>query len=138
MTTVYLAGAMDKVSPDFAIEWRQEAKGFLKPKGFEVLDPTEDKDLWKPGVHTVAYKPEEIVTADLKMISAADIILAELCRRDIPYHGTSMELVYACQWEKAVYVWGGCRSYWVRYHSDMIFEQLIQALEYINHFFGGD
>ena len=134
--TIYLAGAMDKVPPEFAITWRLGAKTALTEAGHKVYDPTADKDLWNYECHTRLYTPGHIVKSDLSMISKSDIILAEISRRDIPYHGTSMELVYAKQWQKRVYVWGGCKSYWVRYHADKIFETMEDAVSYI--LYGGD
>lgn len=128
MKTVYLAGAIAKVPPEFAVTWRRGARLALERHGYQVLDPTDGKDLFDPEVHT-SYKPEDIVIPDLKMIEQADIILAEISRTDVPYHGTSMELVYAQMQGKLVYVWGGCISYWVQYHADQVFATLSDALD---------
>ena len=115
---IYLAGAIDKVSPEFATGWRKYAAGQLT--GCEILDPT--------GKIGGTYKPAEVVEPDLAMIKQADIVLAEISRDDIPYHGTSMEIAYAYFWNKTIYVWGGCKSYWVRYHADEVFDTLDEAL----------
>ena len=128
--TIYLAGAIDKVPPEFALTWRRQATEALQHK-YKILDPTADKDLYLPGVNTDYFTPAQIVTADLDMIQTADIILAEISRKDIPYHGTSMELVYAHNWQKLIYVWGGCKSYWIRYHSTQIFDGLPDAIEHL-------
>ena len=127
---IYLAGAIDKVPPEFALEWRRQATEALQDK-YKILDPTADKDLYLPGVNTDYFTPEQIVTADLNMIQQADIILAEISRTDLPYHGTSMELAYAHQWGKTVYVWGGCQSYWIRYHATQIFDGLADAIDHL-------
>jgi len=131
MKMVYLAGAIDKVSPDFALSWRKAAKERLIAAGYQVLDPTDDKNLFSGTANTTDFTPADIVETDLNMIDRADIVLAEISRTDIPYHGTSMELVYAMQAGKLVIVWGGCRSYWVRYHADCIFGVLEDALLYL-------
>ncbi len=128
---IYLAGAMDKVPPEFAITWRQAAKKTLIDHGHMVFDPTVGKDLWDDDVHTKAYTPTMIVNSDLAMIKKSDIIIAEISRENIPYHGTSMELVYSYQWGKDIYVWGGCKSYWVRYHATQIFDKLEDILTHI-------
>jgi len=130
MNTVYLAGAIHHVPPEFALEWRRQATEALK-RYYRILDPTADKDLYQPDVSVSVYTPEQIVTSDLKMIKKADIILAEISRTDLPYHGTSMELSYAYQWGKTIYVWGGCQSYWVRYHATQIFDNLADALSHL-------
>jgi len=130
MKTIYLAGAIHHVDPEFSIGWRKEATRALQHK-YRILDPTADKDLYQPSVNTTTYTPEEIVTADLAMIDAADIVLAEVSKTDIPYHGTSMEIFYAANSGKTVIVWGGCQSYWVRYFSTKIFKHLTGAIEYL-------
>ncbi len=130
MQTIYLAGAIDKVPPEFATTWRQKAKEVLSEQ-YRVLDPTFGKDLFMPGANSVVYEPREIVEPDLAAIRSSDIILAEISRKDIPYHGTSMEIAYSYQWGKRIYVWGGCKSYWVRYHATQIFKTLEDALEHL-------
>lgn len=127
---IYLAGAIDKVSAEFALGWRREATEALQDR-YKIFDPTADKDLFQPDVNTTLYTPEHIVETDLDMIGQADIILAEMSRKDVPYHGTSMELVYGQFWGKRIYVWGGCQSYWVRYHATQIFEGLADAIDHI-------
>lgn len=127
---IYLAGAIDKVPPEFALEWRRQATEALQDR-YKILDPTADKDLFQPGVNTDYYTPEQIVDADLTAIMSSDIILAEISRKDIPYHGTSCELVYAYNWGKKIVVWGGCHSYWVRYHASIIFPTLGDSLTYL-------
>ncbi len=129
--TIYLAGAIHHVPPDFALSWRREATKQLD-RYYDILDPTADKDLYRPDVNTSVYTPEEIVTADLNMILKSHIILAEITRTDIPYHGTSMEICYGASQNKHIVVWGGCESYWVRFHSDVIVQSLSEAVDYLH------
>ncbi len=131
MGVVYLAGAISEVDPTYATEWRTVAERYLSGAGFEVLNPCAGKDLYAPGVNEDMFTPAQIVEADLEMIWQSDIILAEVGRRDIPYHGTSMEIAYAYQWKKTIIVWGGSRSYWIRYHATAQFKGLPQAIVYI-------
>lgn len=128
--TIYLAGAIDNVPPEFATTWRRKATKALEHK-YNIIDPTVGKDLFAPGVSTDVYTPAQIVESDLAAIKRADIILAEVSRTDIPYHGTSIEVAYAYRWGKTIYVWGGCRSYWIRYHATEIFEFVVDAIRYL-------
>ena len=128
MKTVYLAGAIHHVSPEEAIGWRKVAREALEAAGFKVFDPTDGKNLGIPGINTTYYTPAEIVEKDKAMIDRSDYVLMEIARTVIPYHGTSMECLYAWERGKPVIVWGGCRSYWVRYHATKIFDDLESAL----------
>ena len=127
---IYLAGAIHHVPPEFAITWRRQATDALKDR-FKILDPTANKDLYQPDVNTSVYTPEQIVTADLDMIFMADIILAEISRTDIPYHGTSIEIAIASNMGKLVLVWGGCRSYFIRYYASKMFDTMPDAISYL-------
>jgi len=116
--TIYLAGAIDKVPPEFATTWRLHATKALEHK-YNILDPTAGKD------------PAQIVESDLSAIMRSNIILAEVSRTDIPYHGTSMEIMFSYINGKKVYVWGGCKSYWIRYHTTKIFKFVGDAIRYL-------
>ena len=130
MSRVYLAGAIHHVTPHEATIWRRYAT--LKLEGlYEISDPTADKDLFRPDANTTFYVPEHIVRTDIAAIDNSDIILAEVSRTNVPYHGTSMEIMYAAQQGKKVYVWGGCNSYWVRYHATKIFLTLDDAIKFL-------
>lgn len=131
MKTVYLAGAIDHVSPAFAIGWRQDATKRLEAADYAVLDPTDGKNLYDPNVNISTYTPKQIVETDKAMIDRADILLVEMSRKDIPYIGTSMEILYAWERGKQVYVWGGPQSYWVRYHATKVFLTLKETLDYL-------
>ena len=137
---VYLAGAIDHVTPEFACGWRKQARTKLRAAGFEIGDPTEGKDLYAyqagKKIYTKTQAGEEIVMPDMVKINDSDIILAEMSRDDIPYHGTSMELVYGHLLSKIVIVWGGCRAAWVIYHSEEIMESLDEAIDYIIRWWG--
>ncbi len=132
---VYLAGSIDRVSAEFALEWRKKAKLFLEEHGYLVLDPTEGKDLYKHNIDRKNYTKEtaweQIVLPDLAKIKRASFLLVEISKKDCPYHGTSMELVYGSLWGKTIVVWGDVKSAWVIYHSTIILPTLGDALEYI-------
>lgn len=128
--TVYLGGAIDKATPEFATEWRKEATIILQKHNFKVLDPTAGKDLYNLPPMTSTYA-NQIVNSDLKMINESDILLIEMSRIDMPYHGSSMEMVYGYLANKKQFVWGGCTSGWVIYHADQIFLKMEEALSHI-------
>lgn len=135
---VYLAGAIHHVHPDFATRWRRDATARLTRAGHETLDPTVGKDFDHPGVNTTLYTPQQIVEADKAMIDRADVLLVEMSRSDVPYIGTSMEILYAWERGKHVVVWGGSESYWVRYHAARNFLTLHEALSYLEREWRGD
>ncbi len=131
MKTIYLSGAIDWVDPEFATSWRQRAADRLRGK-YETIDPTNYKDIGLPHGNIEELEPHELVEAELIAIKKSDIVLAEISRNNIPYHGTSIEIAYAHQWGKEVYVWGGnIRSYWIKYHTTKQFASLIGALDYL-------
>ena len=130
--TVYLAGGMSGITHDEATIWRRYARLRLEAAGYKVLDPTAGKDLDRPGENVSRYTPAEIVEGDLKMISESDIILAEVSREDKQYIGTAMEIRQAYLWDKLIIVWGGSKSYWIRYHAEpLLFDRLGAALGWL-------
>ena len=132
---VYLGGAIDRVPHTFSLGWRAKARKILEENGFAVLDPTEGKALADHDIDTINHTKEtaktQIVDPDLAKISKANILLMEISKSDVPYHGTSMELVYGHMWGKINYVWGGCKSSWVIHHSEKVFVTLDEALKHI-------
>lgn len=134
---VYLAGAINGVTPEFAAGWRQKAGDILRRAGYTVYDPTAGKDLEHPAANTALYNPAEIVEGDLGDIEKSRIILVEASRDDVPYWGTAMEIRYAYELGKTIIVWGPTApSYWLQYHATEIFETLDEALAFILNTFG--
>jgi nucleoside 2-deoxyribosyltransferase len=153
--TLYTCGPIDGVTPEWATEWRRQVKESLTT--WEVLDPTEGKDLHAAGVNDSIYTPDEIVEADLAMVARADVVLVDwrMVDNKIDYHfppkdiveqvyratmtvfqplrvGTIMEIVYAKQYGKQVYTFGNLRmGYWMRYHTDKHFDTVTEAIEYL-------
>ena len=109
--TIYLSGAIDHVTEEEAAGWRDAATRKLEERGYRVLNPLKIEG--REGM-----TDEQIILADLKMISKADALLVEMTRDDIPYVGTSMEIAYA--WTLRflpVVIWGKPKSIWARYHG---------------------
>ena len=135
---LYLAGPIDGVTPEWATGWRRKVRETLT--GWTVLDPTEGKDLYAPGVNDTVYTPEEIVEADLDLVMQADVVLVNwrggMWRHSGPYVlsalrvGTVMEVVYARLWGKRIIGFGNLRrGYWIRYHVQEHFGTLEEALK---------
>ncbi len=139
---VYLAGSIDRADPEFAVGWREEATKVLNKYGIDTHNPLRDFNLKDYSIDSTAYTKStaynEIIKPDLDMIQSSDIILAEISRVDIPYHGTSMELVYGSIWDKSIYVWGGCKSSWVIYHADKVFATMDDAIAHILFTYKGE
>jgi nucleoside 2-deoxyribosyltransferase len=145
--TIYLAGPIDGVPPEWATNWRKKAKKILEVAGFKILDPTEGKDLNMPGINDTVYSPEQIVEADLAAIKKADILLVDW--RKIPFlrrlknfirtghsdpmrTGTTMEIRYAHEMGIRIYSFGTMRQgYWMKYHIDISFLTLEDVLKHV-------
>lgn len=129
---VYLAGAIRK-HPD-PISWRLRATEFLTANGFEVLNPLASSgNLFHSPGRVAITQDETVVDKDLWMIDHSDVVLAEMAFPDLPYIGTSMEIMYAYRAGKAVIIFGKAHadSIWVQRHSTQIWPCLKDALEVI-------
>lgn len=124
---LYLAGAIDHVTPEQATGWRRMAREKLE-EYYEILDPTEGKDLPHPEANTALYTPKQIVETDLAAIEGSHALLVEAQHSNIPYWGTAMEVRQAWCWKKLIVAWGVCKSYWLRYHADVITGSLDDAI----------
>ena len=145
---IYLCSPIDGVTPEWATEWRRKVRDTLT--GWTVLDPTEGKDLYAPGVNDTVYTPEEIVEADLAMVEQADVVLVDwrdvkwvvhnnkicsgvLSASTLPLRvGTICEVWEAHRLGKRVVAFGALRrGYWIRYCVDEWFDTLDEALNKI-------
>ena len=120
---IYLAGPIFQCEDHECIDWREEAK--VKLDGFEVIDPME-RDY--RGVTNENHK--NIVEDDKALIDTCDALLVNHLK---PSVGTSMEILYAWERDKKVYLIceDGEVSPWLLYHATKIFKSQLDALEYI-------
>ena len=119
---IYLAGPIFGCSDDACKDWRQYAKDSMNA---ETLDPMS-RDY--RGKEDAAFR--EIVEGDKEDIVASDALLVYAKQ---PSFGTAMEILFAWNIRKPVVcVVGPKVSPWVRYHSTKTFEQLEEAIQYIN------
>lgn len=129
--SVYLAGPINDILIEQAAIWRYVVEKRLGAAGISVLNPLRGKDLTDPHIRfNLNY--EEVVKRDLHDIYSADIILVDL-RHEVKLIGTAMEMAYAKQWGKKIYVFGKAyrQHYWIKYHVDRFFDSLNEAIEAI-------
>lgn len=117
---VYLCGGINGLSDSECKDWREYAKSKLS----RTLDPMR-RDYRGREAECV----DEIVNGDLEDIDASDVVLANCMR---PSWGTAMEVFYAYQAGKTVYIVApkGC-SPWLMHHCTERFDTLDEALEAI-------
>lgn len=122
MKTVYLCGAIDAVTTEYAKGWRQTAKAELTKAGFTVIDPTDDMH------HSLTT--ETVVRKDLASVEASDILLVEMNNHNGAYIGTSMEIRKAWEWGKRIIVWGEANlfSYFLNFHQTVRLRTLEEAV----------
>lgn len=88
--TIYLAGPMEHVSTEEAVGWRTEATRRLELAGHRTLDPCRRIHSFDP------REMKRIFELDIRDINESDIIIANLDKlKEIPRHGTAMEVFYA-------------------------------------------
>lgn len=128
--SIYLAGPIKDCTWEQKTEWRNEVKEFLGKFGFEFSDPMEFEASITECTQTPREMGKKLVQVDLEHIGKSEIILANMWKISI---GTIMELVYASQLHKNVYV--VCEkkyeSLWLLAHCDRVFRTLPEAVNYI-------
>lgn len=128
-----MAGPIHGCTDDEAYGWRIAAKRLFYESGIEVYDPL-DRDF--RGKETLNWN--DIVKNDLECIRKSDVVLANFWKAGHPYHGTSMELVYARLYGVHVVsvvpkTANGGFNPWVRYHSNLIVYTMDEAVEHITN-----
>jgi len=76
----------------------------------------------------------EIVESDKNDINGCDILLANVWKIGV---GTSMEILYAWERHKDVYIVApdGKVSPWISYHSAKVFPSIEAAVDFIRYFY---
>ena len=129
MKHIYLAGPIAGCSDSEANDWRQHSKQRLEAAGFKVLDPmTRDFR----GHEMTKEISKIIVEGDKKDIDDADIVLVCFEKESV---GTSMEIIYAWERERYVYIVNlktdKRTSPWMVYHSEGVYFSLDNAIDRI-------
>ena len=151
---IYLAGSIRRELLDGklsdAVEWRKEFAKLLSKHGYEAISPMRKK-LKRLGTSS------EVVTRDLMDISKSDALIA-LIKKDTSSVGTPMEIFYA-SYIRGIPVIIICEekiasdklkdrneilankekiSPWYRYLATSIVENIEEAIEVLDWFFGVD
>ncbi len=123
---IYLAGPIFQCEDHEAIAWREAAKAEFD--GFEVIDPME-----RDYRGATDENCKKIVEEDKALIETCDILLVNHLK---PSVGTSMEILYAWERDKKVYLIceDGEVSPWLLYHSTRIFKSQEDAFQHIRRF----
>lgn len=122
---VYLAGPINGCTDKEAGDWRSTATSILQERGIDVLDPMarDYRGIEDENVNL-------IVKGDKEDIDGCHVLLAN-CPK--PSVGTSMEVFFAHLRHKTVVVVAPEPvSPWLRYHATDVFQDLDEALAYIN------
>ena len=85
MSTIYLAGPMENVSPDEQNNWRNYMSMELYPNGWNILNPVFRS--MKDG-----YNHRRIYELDMRDVRNSDVVFADLRRGMREAHGTAMEV----------------------------------------------
>ena len=125
MLTVYLAGPINKCTDAECIDWREYVKEHLPE--CEIRNPM-DRD-YRGADHTDPTLEAKVVHGDKADIMASDIVLVNFQH---PSVGTSMEMLYAWQLEKTIFVVNSSGeeplSVWLTYHSHNVFKTMDEAI----------
>jgi len=122
---IYLAGGIFNRSDAGAKDWREKAKSSLH---HECLDPMR-RDY--RGCEHLNY--QFIVEQDKREIDECDALLVHFSH---PSVGTSMEILYAWERQKKVYLVNASDkplSPWLLYHSHVVFNNLDKTIEVLNN-----
>ena len=133
MVTVYLAHPGAEGTKLFV---KNIQRDILEPKGFTVLNPFDHNKIAIKYCETWDYHPEKrteslarkIVTLDKECIDKADLVLAFVTQPSI---GTSMEIFYANQTGKPVYIITNLQSPWLMSHGKVL-NSIEEFLEEVN------
>jgi nucleoside 2-deoxyribosyltransferase len=120
---LYLAGPINGCTDAECKDWRATAIAVLGDR-YDIVDPMV-RDY--RGIESTT-DPIEIVEQDLKSIFSCDAVLANCFK---PSAGTSCEIVYATI--RGIFVVSaGSDSPWVIYHSDQVFKEINEAIEFLS------
>lgn len=139
----YLAGPIAGCTDAEANDWRELVKS--KVSDIEWLDPM-DRDFRNYGTlgktnydivnhgHNYNRLPADVVQTivhgDKRCIDESDVILYNCWK---PGWGTAMEMLYAFEHGKLnIAVANGHVSPWIRYHADVVFDTLEEAIDYLH------
>lgn len=124
MRKIYLADPIFQCDDHECLTWRDQIKENLL--GYYFLDPME-RDYRGVTDQFVS----DIVEGDKNDIDLSDILLVNHVK---PSVGTSMEILYAWERNKEVYIISSKNenSPWLIYHSTKIFQSVHEAIDFLS------
>lgn len=131
---IYLAGSISDISFEESNIWRLTAKEWLESREsskVEVVNPNDYYNFLEVKYDT----EEEIRRFDIRKVDSSNLILVNLNGKSI---GTSMELQHAFDRQIAIIGYKDDEEElhpWLRCVCDKVFNNLKDALEYINDFY---
>lgn len=128
---IFLCGPMKGIPREEAQAWRKKAETLLKKK-FKLLHAyrgREEKETFPD--------PKGAVIRDKQDIERSSILLVNDTYPNASMIGTSMEVFFAHQLNKAVIVFGNAHKndYWLNYHSHVRVDTLEKACQLIKKLF---
>lgn len=122
---IYLAGPIFDCDDSECVAWRDLARAHLGE--FELYDPMV-RDYRGRTTENV----QAIVEEDKADIDTCDLLLVNMVK---PSAGTSMEIIYAWERKKPVYVVYPDEevSPWILYHASKVFQTLDEAMTFIKN-----
>lgn len=129
--TVFLSGPMSGIPRAEGLSWRRKAQELLNEKA-NTLHAYRGREEREPFPCSKAA-----VVRDKNDISRSDVVIVNDTFTNASMIGTSMEVLYACEANKPVIVFGNAHSgdYWLEYHSTARVETLEEACEIVLNFF---
>ena len=125
----FFARAMDGVDASVISERDREAEDAFAHLDIALINPYRTSDRRRGKICGIS----EIVTEDLTMLAASDLLVADLSIRGRSYVGAMIEIKYAYDHGKPIYVWvggsGNEERIWLQYHASAITKTLEELTE---------
>lgn len=135
--SVYIAGGIDRLSPEEVIKRFNFIQYYLEGLGVNAMSPVRGKKTSSTDVDFMPYEPSEVVDRDLNDVRRADLVFAVMPKPSI---GTSMEIALARHLyripviviteDPAVY-----KHYWIRRHASKILPTIDEGLKYLREWY---
>lgn len=123
---VYLAGRIDTVDKNRALQWREYATKLLENFGFEVINPYKIDQ---------GSSDKQIFDIALKRVEECDCILVDVTHLPNENTGTAAELMYAYLNNKIVIGWqeipSSKRRIFINILVPTIYNTLDEAIEHV-------
>lgn len=134
--TIYLGGTINGLEPEQVIKRFNEIQSGLEYIGFNVLNPIRGKKITIHKDKFFSYEPNEIVHRDLRDIDNSKYMLAFM---PVPSIGTSMEIMYAREYDTPVVVVSDnpavTEHYWIKSLASKVVPDIESAYIYLSEWY---